>query len=370
MTAPFVLAAGGTGGHLFPAQALAGGVVGRGGGVGVMRAGGGKISGRGFPGGGIATVPAATFVGRSFLGRFAALGVITLGVITALMKLVNLRPRAVVGFGGYPSLPVMMAASLARVPSALHEQNAVLGRVNRLLAPRVARIAATFPFARFAPKDSARVVFTGNPVRPEAAALRGTNYLPPAPGEPIRLLIFGGSQGARALSELVPQALARLPQDLRARLVITQQARADDLAMVESAYRAAGLKAHVAKFFTDLPRRMAASHLVIARSGASTLSELTVIGRPSILIPFPFAMDDHQAANAAVLDKAGAAWVIRQDALDADGLSHLLAEILAHPQSLSDRAAAAKTLGHADAAQRPADLAAHLAERRLPLAPC
>jgi UDP-N-acetylglucosamine--N-acetylmuramyl-(pentapeptide) pyrophosphoryl-undecaprenol N-acetylglucosamine transferase len=162
----------------------------------------------------------------------------------------------------------------------------------------------------------------------------------------------------------VPQALARLPQDLRNRLDITQQARADDLAMVESAYRVAGLKAHVAKFFTDLPRRMAAAHLVIARSGASTLSELTVIGRPSILIPFPFAMDDHQAANAAVLDKAGAAWVIRQDALDADGLSHLLAEILTNPQHLSDRAAAAKALGHVDAAERLADLAEHLAEGR------
>ena len=178
------------------------------------------------------------------------------------------------------------------------------------------------------------------------------------------MLIFGGSQGARALSELVPQALARLPEDLRARLDITQQARADDLEMVESAYRAAGLKAHVAKFFTDLPRRMGEAHLVIARSGASTLSELTVIGRPSILIPYPFAMDDHQAANAAVLDKAGAAWVVRQDALDADGLAHLLAEILAHPQHLSDRAAAAKALGHADAAERLADLAEHLAEGR------
>ena len=362
MNAPFVLAAGGTGGHLFPAQALAGELMRRGRRVVVMTDGRGHNYGNAFPGAEIATVPAATFAGRSFLGRIAAFGVIGLGVGAVLMKFVNLRPRAVVGFGGYPSLPVMMAASLARVPSALHEQNAVLGRVNRLLAPRVARIAATFPFARFAPKDSARVVFTGNPVRPEAAALRGTDYLPPAPGGPIRLLIFGGSQGARALSELVPQALARLPQDLRARLDITQQARADDLEMVESAYRAAGLKAQVAKFFTDLPRRMGEAHLVIARSGASTLSELTVIGRPSILIPYPFAMDDHQAANAAVLEKAGAAWVVRQDALDADTLARLLTEILSNPQILSVRAAAAKALGHADAAERLADLAEHLAE--------
>src|SRR5258705_4212658 len=364
MTAPFVLAAGGTGGHLFPAQALAVELMRRGGRVVVMTDGRGHNYGNAFPGAEIATIPAATFAGRSFLGRFAAFGVIALGVVTGLIEFLNLRPRGVVGFGGYPSLPVMMAASLARMPSALHEQNAVLGRVNRLLAPRVAKIAATFPFARFAPSDSERVVFTGNPVRPEVAALRGDTYVPPAPGEVIRLLIFGGSQGARALSELVPEALARLPQDLRARLDVTQQVRAEDQDMVESAYRAAGVKAHVAKFFTDLPRRMAAAHLVIARSGASTLTELTVIGRPSILIPYPYAMDDHQTANAAVLDKAGAAWVIRQAALDAAGLSHLLAEILARPQHLSDRAAAAKALGHVDAAERLADLAEHLAEGR------
>ena len=362
MNGPFVLAAGGTGGHLFPAQALAGELMRRGRRVVVMTDGRGHNYGNAFPGAEIATVPAATFAGRSALGRIAALGVIAMGIAVALTKLLNLRPRAVVGFGGYPSLPVMIAASLARVPAALHEQNAVLGRVNRLLAPRVKKIAATFPFARFAPKESERVVFTGNPVRPEAAALRGGDYAPPAPGEPVRLLIFGGSQGARALSEIVPAALARLPEDLRGRLAITQQARAGDVAMVESAYRAAGLKAEVAKFFTDLPRRMAAAHLVIARSGASTLSELTVIGRPAILIPYPHAMDDHQAANAAVLEKAGAAWVIRQEALDADGLARLLADIFAHPETLKERAAAAKSLGHADAAERLADLAEHLAE--------
>ena len=362
MNAPFVLAAGGTGGHLFPAQALAGELMRRGRRVVVMTDGRGHNYGNAFPGAEITTVPAATFAGRSALGRIAAVGVIALGVAAALLKLLNLRPRAVVGFGGYPSLPVMLAASLAHVPAALHEQNAVLGRVNRLLAPRVKRIAATFPFARFAPDDSSRVVFTGNPVRAEAVALRAADYTPPMPGGPIRLLIFGGSQGARALSQIVPAALARLPQDVRARLQITQQARADDVEMVENAYRAAGMKAEVAKFFTDLPRRMAAAHLVIARSGASTLSELTVIGRPAILIPYPFAMDDHQSANAAVLEKAGAAWVIKQDALDADGLSRLLAEIFAVPESLRTRAAAAKALGHADAAERLADLAEHLAQ--------
>jgi UDP-N-acetylglucosamine--N-acetylmuramyl-(pentapeptide) pyrophosphoryl-undecaprenol N-acetylglucosamine transferase len=356
MTGPFVLAAGGTGGHLFPAQALASELVRRGRRVVVMTDGRGHNFGKAFPGAEIATVPAATFAGRSPLGRIAAMGVIALGVAASLVKLTNLRPRAVVGFGGYPSLPVMIAASFAGVPSILHEQNAVPGRVNRLLARRVKAIAATFPFVRLAPK-SRRIVFTGNPVRPEAQALQGAPYTPPDANGPIRLLIFGGSQGARALSELVPQALALLPENLRKRLEVTQQGREDDLPMAEAALAVAGIKAEIGKFFGDLPQRMARAHLVIARSGASTLAELTVIGRPAILIPYPSAMDDHQTANASVLEKAGAAWVVRQDALDPQILARMLDEIFAHPQKLAERAAAAKSLGHADAAERLADLA-------------
>jgi UDP-N-acetylglucosamine--N-acetylmuramyl-(pentapeptide) pyrophosphoryl-undecaprenol N-acetylglucosamine transferase len=241
----------------------------------------------------------------------------------------------------------------------------VPGRVNRLLAPRVKKIAATFPFVRFAPEHPERIVFTGNPVRAEAAALRATHYAAPAPDGPIKLLVFGGSQGARALSEIVPAALAQLPENLRARLIITQQCRAEDLDMVQRAYRSAGLQAEAAKFFTDLPRRMADAHLVIARSGASTLSELTVIGRPSILVPYPAAMDDHQAANAAVLEKANAAWVIKQDRLTPEGLASLLSEIFTHPEMLSARAEAAKALGHPDAAARLADLAETLSEREV-----
>src|SRR5262249_29978088 len=240
-----------TGGHLFPAQALAGELMRRGRRVVVMTDGRGHNYGNAFPGAEITTVPAATFAGRSPIGRIVAFGIIGLGVMSALLKLKNLKPSAVVGFGGYPSLPVMMAASLAHIPAALHEQNAVLGRVNRLLAPRVAKIAASFPFARFAPKNPERVIFTGNPVRAEAAALRSSEYEPPQPGGQIRLLVFGGSQGARVLSELVPAALVRLSPDLIARLQITQQARAEDIAGVEETYRTAGVDAEVTKFFTD-----------------------------------------------------------------------------------------------------------------------
>ena len=228
----------------------------------------------------------------------------------------------------------------------------------------MARIAASFPFARFAPKDADRIVFTGNPVRPAAASLRDSVYQAPEAGGPIRLLVFGGSQGARALSELVPAAVALLPLALRQRLQVVQQARAEDLPMVNAAYRSADLQAETAAFFDDLPLRMATAHLVIARSGASTLSELTVIGRPAILIPYPFAMDDHQADNAAVLEKSGAAWVLSQAGLDAQKLATLLAGILQNPSLLSARAAAARQLGHPDAAQRLADIAEQLADNR------
>jgi len=363
MNGPFVLAAGGTGGHLFPAQAVAGELMRRGRRVVVMTDGRGHNYGGAFPGAEIATVPAATFAGRGIFGRITALATIFAGVVAALMQFLQLRPRAVVGFGGYPSLPVMLAASIARIPAALHEQNAVLGRVNRLVAPRVTRIAASLPFARFAPAQQ-QIVFTGNPVRPAAAALRDSIYIPPEPGGAVRILVFGGSQGARALSELVPAALALLPPELRHRVHVTQQARAEDLEMVNSAYSTSGLNFQSAAFFNDLPERMAAAHLIIARSGASTLSELTVIGRPAILIPYPFATDDHQAANAAVLEKAGAAWVMPQSSVSAENLSALLARILSDPNELATRAAAARALGHPDAAQRLADLAEQLADQR------
>ena len=364
MSAPFVLAAGGTGGHLFPAQALAGELMRRGRRVVVMTDGRGQNYGPAFPGAEIATVPSATFSGRSLAGRIGAFGTIGVGVASAFAKLKRLKPSAVVGFGGYPSLPIMVAAWLARIPSAVHEQNAVMGRVNRLVSPLVEKIAASFPFARLGPKDGGRIVFTGNPVRSEAVALTGAPYTAPDLTGPIRILIFGGSQGARALSQIVPAALARLPENLRVRLRITQQCRAEDLAEVELVYRTAGMNAEAAKFFSDLPRRMAEAHLVIARSGASTLGELTVVGRPSILIPYPHAMDDHQAANAAVLEKAGAAWVLREADLDSAKLAAMLERILAQPETLAAHAAAAAALGHADAASRLADLVESLGVAR------
>ena len=362
MSAAFVLAAGGTGGHLFPAQALAGELARRGGRVVVMTDGRSKNFGDVFPGAEISTVPSATFANRSAPGRVAAFGIIGVGVLSALAKLLRLRPRAVVGFGGYPSLPVMTAAWLAGLPTLLHEQNAVPGRANRLLISKVKKISASLPFARFAPKDSSRVVFTGNPVRPEAAALATSAYTPPGNSGPIRLLIFGGSQGAHALSEIVPVALVMLPEKLRARLEVTQQCRTEDVDMVKAAYRNAGIKNNVASFYNDLPQRMASAHLVICRSGASTVSELAVIGRPAILVPYPFATDDHQAANATVMEKAGAAWNVPQKKLTPEELAGFLEALFEHPTELAERAAAAHKLGRPDAARHLADLVETLGE--------
>ena len=355
-----VLSAGGTGGHLFPAQALAGELARRGRKVVVMTDRRGRTYESAFPAARIVEVPAATFAGSLAAKLFAPLKIFA-GAVVSFFKLRRIKPAAVIGFGGYPSLPVMIAARLGGYPTAIHEQNAVLGRVNRRLAGRVDAIAASLPLSRFLPKDASRVAYTGNPVRPEAAKLASASYDAPGAGSPIRLLIFGGSQGARALSELVPAAIVRLPEALRARLEITQQCRMEDIQRVRSTYGVIGVHAELRIFFDDLPARMAAAHLVISRSGASTVSELAVIGRPSILIPFPFATDDHQTANARVLADAGAAWLVQQRDLTERKLAKLLEEILANPSELQRRAGAAHALGKPDATAQLADLADRIA---------
>lgn len=351
-----MLSAGGTGGHLFPAQALAAELTRRGRSIVLMTDARGRNYDSVFPGTRVETVPSASPSNTSVAGRLRAPFAILRGVIVGAFKLSQLKPSAVVGFGGYPSLPVMIAASLMGRPTVIHEQNAVLGRVNRLIANRMQAIAASFPFVKFAPKDPQRIRDTGNPVRPEAVALAHAAYDPPSEDGPIRILVFGGSQGARALSEATPAALAMLPPTVRSRLQVVQQGRPEDLESVRATYTMAGIRAEVAAFFHDLPQRMAAAQLVISRSGASTISELSVIGRPSILIPYPFAMDDHQTANAGVLTEAGAAWLIQQRDLTAEKLSQLLADILARPNELVKRANAAASLGKPDAAKRLADL--------------
>jgi UDP-N-acetylglucosamine--N-acetylmuramyl-(pentapeptide) pyrophosphoryl-undecaprenol N-acetylglucosamine transferase len=261
----------------------------------------------------------------------------------------------VVGFGGYPTVPPVLAAAWAGVPSLIHDANAVIGRANRFLAPRVAAIATSFPdvFGQ-RPELAAKATLTGNPVRPAVVAAAAIPY--PAPGDPLRLLVFGGSQGARVMADIVPAAIGLLEPALRARLAIVQQARDEDLARVRGAYAKLAVAAEIAPFFADLPARLAASHLIVSRSGASTVAELAAIGRPSILVPLPHALDQDQFANAGVLETAGGALRLTQDAFTPRRLAAELAGLAAASQRLTAMAAAARSVGRLDAADRLAEL--------------
>lgn len=345
-----VLSAGGTGGHLFPAQALAAELARRGRRILVMTDRRFADYATHFPGATIQTVPSSPFNSLAAPFKIAA------GIAMAFLKLRRARPAAVVGFGGYPSVPVMVAANLARLPTAIIEQNAVVGRANRLVMNKVVKVAAAFPIARFAPADASKVVLTGNPLRPEVEALWNSPYQVPQAGGPLRLLVFGGSQGARAMSQIVPAALTRLPHDIKMRLSVVQQCRPEDMDEVRQIYANAEIRAVLQSFFTDLPQRMAESHLVIARSGAGTVAELMAIGRPAILVPLPGALDDNQTPNAEILSKADAGWTVRQADLTPDVLARMLMEIFADPMGLARRAANAHALATPHAASRLADM--------------
>lgn len=351
-----VLSAGGTGGHLFPAQALAAELLRRGRRIVVMTDARGKQYPTYFPGASIEIVPAAAFSDRSRLRLVTAPFEILAGIVLAFVKLLHTKPAAVVGFGGYPSVPVMVAACIARFPTIIVAPDAVLGRANRLVANYVRAIAGGLPLERYLPRDLSKVVYTGNPVRAEVAALKDVAYEPPRAGGPLRLLVFGGSQGARALSEIVPAAVALLPAAVRSRLEIVQQCRPEDLDKVRSSYAAMPVRAELATFFPDLPRRMADAHLVIGRSGAGTVAELMVIGRPAILIPLPHALDDNQTPNADALAQCGGGWRIAQHELTPVSLAGLLTTAFTSPDDLVRRAAAARSMAKPDAAARLADL--------------
>jgi UDP-N-acetylglucosamine--N-acetylmuramyl-(pentapeptide) pyrophosphoryl-undecaprenol N-acetylglucosamine transferase len=355
MAGPVVIAAGGTGGHIFPAQSLAQELAKRGRKVVLMTDDRGHNYAQTFPQADIVTVPSATFAGRGLVGKGLAVARLGQGAITAYFALGRLRPSVVVGFGGYPALPTMFAAARRGVPSIIHEQNAVLGRVNRWLSPNVTRIAAAFPkLTHLDPVLQPLVTVTGNPVRPAVIAA-ARPYAKPADGA-FNLLVFGGSQGARVFATLVPEAIGKLPQSLRQRISLTQQCRPEDLDAVKARYAAMGLKPTLASFFTDMGERLAAAHLVISRAGASTVTELCAVGRPSILIPYPFAMDDHQSVNAGQLAEEGAAWAFKEADLTADQLAAKVTELAQNPVLLEAAAAKALSLGRSDAASRLADL--------------
>ena len=350
-----VLSAGGTGGHLFPAQALAGELQKRGHAIVVMTDARFKNYATAFPGARIETVPSAAFSDRSILGLMASPFEIVGGIVMSLIKLARLKPAVVVGFGGYPSVPVMLAAVVTQIPTAILTPDALMGRANRLVMNSVNLIAANLPLVRHLPKDMDKVVYTGNTLRPEVVSLAGAPYDAPTDSGPLKLLVFGGSQGARVFSEIVPAAIALLPDTLRTRLDIVQQCRPEDLEGVKAVYAKAGVKAELAPFFGDLPQRMAAAHLVICRSGAGTVSELAVIGRPAILVPLPHALDDNQTPNADALADAGGGWRVRQSELTPKKLADMLTAAFTTPGDLAKRAAAARSIAKADGTQRFAD---------------
>lgn len=362
--ASIMLAAGGTGGHLFPAYALSEALGRRGIEVDLVSDERADRYGVGFPARSIHKVPSATTSGMNPLKAAAAALTLSRGVAAAHAIIGEIGPKVVVGFGGYPTFPPLLAAKLRGVPTIIHEQNAVLGRANKMLAGRVDRIATSFAQTRFLEGALLeKVRHTGNPVRSMVLEASRYEYVAPNPQGPIGILVFGGSQGARFFSNTVPPALAMLPPAIRARLQVVQQARPEDVAAVESAYRYSGIAAQVSPFFKDLPIRMAWSHLVIGRAGASTIAELTVIGRPSILVPLPHAIDNDQLENARRLAESGGAWCIEEKELDAARLSHALAEILSRPDRLASAASAARAEGRPDADERLADLVVELMAR-------
>lgn len=357
MSPPLViLAAGGTGGHVFPAEALAEALQRRGCRLAFV------TDKRGQNYGGVLSSMethrlSLTPMRKGLVSR--ARGMLTLGwgIWEARRLLRKLQPRVVVGFGGYPSLPTVYAAANAGIATVIHEQNAILGRANRMLAPRARAIATSFPIVELLGRtEEQRQILTGNPVRPGVLAVREHGYTPPGANAPFNLLVTGGSQGAGIFSRVVPAAIAGLPPSAQSRIRVVQQARPEDIERLRAAYRDANVTAELATFFTDMPEQLARAHLVIARAGASTIAELTTAGRPAILVPYPYATDDHQTANAFALATLGGAWTIADEDFSPATLTTHLASLMADPAPLARTAHEAFNNGRPDAAERLADV--------------
>src|SRR5580700_5524764 len=357
-TAPLILlAAGGTGGHLFPAEAL---------GVELMRrdlrvrlvtdSRAVRYSGL-FSKDTIDVVPSATVRGRTPWSLAHTGAMLAAGTAVSLNLMRRLKPAAVVGFGGYPTLPPLLAAKLLGIPGIIHEANAVLGRANRFLSSRVSAIATSLPGVLDRdPALAGKTTTVGTPMRPAIVAAAAAAYQPPEATRPFRLLVVGGSQGARVMSDIVPGAIERLEPALWNRLILTQQVREEDMTRVRAVYDRLKIRAELAPFFADLPARLASNHLIVSRSGAGTVAELAAIGRPSILVPLPGSIDQDQFANAGVLLQSGGALRIPQAEFTSDRLAAEISALAAEPAKLAAMAQAARGVGRLDAAQRMADL--------------
>jgi UDP-N-acetylglucosamine--N-acetylmuramyl-(pentapeptide) pyrophosphoryl-undecaprenol N-acetylglucosamine transferase len=357
----FALMAGGTGGHLFPAEALAEELVRRGHRAHLITDRRSARFGGDFPAEAIHVISAATPSVRNPVKAVRAGAVLAGGLFSAWRILRKINADAVVGFGGYPTFSPFLAASLMGIPGVLHEANGVLGRANRALARFSDTIALGFENTAYADRYRVPLVVTGNPVRDRVVAQRGVAYPETGPATPIRILVFGGSQGARFFADVVPPAIMALPEEMRERLDIVQQCRPEDLDRVTAAYATARVNVELAEFFADLPERMAQSHLVVSRSGASTVAELAVIGRPAILVPLPGALDNDQRANATEMVRAGGALMLLQDNLSPNSLASELAGLFASPPILPSMAARAHKSGRPDAVARLAEVAIKVA---------
>jgi UDP-N-acetylglucosamine--N-acetylmuramyl-(pentapeptide) pyrophosphoryl-undecaprenol N-acetylglucosamine transferase len=356
--APLILlAAGGTGGHLFPAEALGVELIKRGFRVRLAtdsRAV--RYSGL-FSRDMIDVVPSETVRSRNPLSLARTAIMLGYGGLVALNLVRRLKPAAVVGFGGYPTLPPLMAAKLLGVPGIIHDANAVLGRANRFLSTRANAIATSLPGVLDRdPALAGKATTVGTPMRPAILAAAAIDYASPEPNGALRLLVVGGSQGARVMSDIVPPAVEKLDPALWGRLALTQQVREEDMERVRAVYDRLKINAELAPFFSYLPARLASSHLVISRSGAGTVAELAAIGRPSILVPLPGAIDQDQFANAGVLSQAGGGLRIPQAEFTQDRLAAEISALAAEPAKLTAMASAAGSAGRLDAAERLADL--------------
>jgi UDP-N-acetylglucosamine--N-acetylmuramyl-(pentapeptide) pyrophosphoryl-undecaprenol N-acetylglucosamine transferase len=355
-TRHFVLAAGGTGGHMVPAHALAAELMRRGHRVALVTdERGAKIPGL-FDGVQTHIIPAGRLGGgpREWLQAWRD---IRAGTAMARQLYLTFDPAAVIGFGGYPALPALRAAFKMKIPTAIHEQNAVLGRVNRFVAGRVDAIATAYPqVQRLRSKHDAKTFLVGNPVRDIVKDIRTQPFPDLGPDSIFRVLVTGGSQGASILSDVVPDGLALLPQSFRRRLQVTQQCRPEDIETVRSKYKVLGIPADLGTYFTDLPERLAWAHLVIARAGASTIADISVAGRPAILIPLPSAADDHQTANARELALVGGARSIRQENFTPQELAKQMQKLALDPKALINAAKRAHAVGRPNAAEDLADL--------------
>ncbi len=352
----YVLAAGGTGGHLIPAFALAVELERRGHHVALITdERGARLPGK--PHSLVAHVLPAGRLGKNPLQWPKGVEAILEGRRMALRLFESFQPSAVVGFGGYPAFPALWAATSAGVPSVIHEQNAVLGRVNRLLAGRVDAIATSYrEVERLKPKHQGKVHVVGNPVRDAVLALRDQPFPAFGPEGLLRVLVTGGSQGASILSDVVPDGLAMLPPALRGRLQVTQQCRPEDIEAVRARYASHDIPAELATYFENMAERLADAHLFIGRAGASTIAELTAVGRPAILVPLPIATDDHQAVNTREICAAGGARMIRQDRFTSAELAKQIQAIAQSPETLGNAAHAAWNCGYPNALGDLADL--------------